>query len=220
MVQPGESIQCDAAAEIIPHNYFAPLNLQSIYGRTAPLEVDLGCGDGLFLAGIAADNRDHSFLGIERLRGRVLRTRSKIARLELSNARVLLIETSYAIQYLLPSESVAVFHLMFPDPWPKRRHQGRRVMSRNFLMSIHRALISEGFFRIFTDDEDYFCAMESLVSQAPEFSRVADPIESPPNTTFEKRFRAKGIEIHSLVLQKVSPVTQVVASNLSWKNRS
>src|SRR4051812_38330927 len=139
MVQPGESIQCDAAAEIIPDNYFAPLNFQSIYGRTVPLEVDLGCGDGLFLAGIAADNRDHSFLGIERLRGRVLRTRSKIARLELSNARVLLIETSYAIQYLLPSESVAVFHLMFPDPWPKRRHQGRRVMSRNFLMSIHRA---------------------------------------------------------------------------------
>ena len=207
MPQSGESVFLDAIAEIIPENYFAPLDLIGIYGRTAPLEVDLGCGDGMFLAGLAGGNSERSFLGIERLRGRVRTTRNRIARLQLANARVLLVETSYAIQYLLPAESVAVFHLMFPDPWPKRRHQGRRVVSRDFLASIHRALVSGGLFRIVTDDVDYFRSIEGLVSQLPEFNRIMGPTGPFPISTFEKRFREKGKEIYSLVLQNVSPVT-------------
>jgi tRNA (guanine-N7-)-methyltransferase len=207
MLQSRESSLLDIVAEIIPENYFAPLDLTSIYGRTAPLEVDLGCGDGVFLTGLAAGNPERSFLGIERLRGRVRSTRGRIARLQLANARVLLVETSYAIQYLLPAQSVAVFHLMFPDPWPKRRHQGRRIMSQNFLASIHRALVPGGLFRVVTDDVDYFRSIQSLVSQSPEFNRITSPAGPRPVSTFEKRFREEGKEIYNLVLENVSPVT-------------
>ena len=207
MLQSRESALLDTVAELIPENYFAPLDLISIYGRTAPLEVDLGCGDGVFLTGLAGGNPERCFLGIERLSGRVKTTRGRIARLQLANARVLLVETSYAIQYLLPVESVAVFHVMFPDPWPKRRHQGRRIMNRDFFASIHRALIPGGLFRVVTDDADYFRSIQSLVSQLPEFNRITGPAGPRPISTFEKRFREKGKEIHSLVLQNVSPVT-------------
>jgi tRNA (guanine-N7-)-methyltransferase len=67
MLQSREVHSLAADVEIVPSNYFAPLDLEAIYGRSAPLEVDLGCGDGTFLAQIAEANRERDFLGIERL---------------------------------------------------------------------------------------------------------------------------------------------------------
>jgi tRNA (guanine-N7-)-methyltransferase len=206
MFQPRHSPLSDTVVEIVPDNYFEPLDLKTIYGRTAPLEVDLGCGDGAFLADLAAGHPEQSFLGIERLLGRVRQTGSRIARLKLTNARVLRVETSYAIQHLLPAESVTVFHMMFPDPWPKRRHWGRRVITKEFLVSIHRALAPRGLFRVATDQIDYFHEIERLAARSPEFNRATDRETFGAVSTFEKRFRERGVAIHCLVLQKTSRV--------------
>jgi tRNA (guanine-N7-)-methyltransferase len=201
-----------SGVEIIPENYFQLLDLEAVYGRNAPLEVDLGSGDGSFLAELAASNPERNFLGIERLQGRVRQAQSKIARRGLTNARIFRIETSYAIQHLLPGESVARFHLMFPDPWPKRRHWRRRVVTSDFLASIHRALAPQGMFRVATDQLDYFREIERLVSQSACF--VIDPGTETTTalSTFEKRFRQCDLEIHSLALRKVSPSRNDVAS--------
>jgi tRNA (guanine-N7-)-methyltransferase len=80
-------------------NCFEPLDLRSIFGRRAPVEVDLGCGDGTFLAALAAENPDTDFLGIERLLGRVRSACRKIERNGLTNARILRFEISYAVEY-------------------------------------------------------------------------------------------------------------------------
>ena len=102
MHQSRESPASAPEVEIVPSNYFAPLDLKSIYGRSALLEVDLGCGDGSFLVQIAAANPARDFLGIERLLGRVRSAHRKITQRELTNARVLRVETSYAIHQMLP----------------------------------------------------------------------------------------------------------------------
>ena len=199
-------------AEIIPANYFAPLSFDAIYGNRAPLEVDLGCGDGLFLASAAAANPARNFLGIERMPGRV---RSAIRKIEvggLSNARILEIELSYAVRHLLPPGSVAVFHLMFPDPWPKRRHSPRRIVTDDFLAALHRALARDGLVRIATDDNDYFREIERLAARSPRFITMTDCDGPVSPSTFEKRFRQDGLEIHRLVLRKVSPSRNGVAS--------
>jgi tRNA (guanine-N7-)-methyltransferase len=192
-------------AEIAPANYFAPLDLAAIYGRSAPLEVDLGCGDGSFLVEIATANPARDFLGIERLHGRVRRAQRKIILRELTNARVLRVETSYAIGQMLPAESVALFHLMFPDPWPKRRHWCRRIVTADFLASVHRALVPHGLLRVATDQTDYFREIERLASQSTQFVISSDPEPRRPPSTFEKRFSQS--EIYRLVLRKVSDVT-------------
>lgn len=198
--------------EIIPADYFAPLDIQAIYGRNAPLEVDLGCGDGSFLVATATANPTRDFLGIERLVGRVRRVCRKIASNRAANARVLRVESSYAVQQLLPPASVAVFHLLFPDPWPKRRHWRRRVVTEDFLCAIHHALVPQGTLRIATDQSDYFQEIERLVSQSTHFVMTADTESGPAISTFEKRFRQSDLEIHRLGLRKVSASSNEVAS--------
>ena len=198
--------------EIIPEDYFAPLDLQAVYGRHAPLEVDLGCGDGSFLVASAEANPARDFLGIERLVGRVRRVCRKIGFHRVSNARVLRVESSYAVQRLLPPGSVAVFHLLFPDPWPKRRHWRRRLVTEDFLAAIHRALAPQGVVRIATDHLDYSQEIERLVAQSAGFVSSSDMESDPPLSTFEKRFRQGDLEIHRLVLRKVSASRNDVAS--------
>jgi tRNA (guanine-N7-)-methyltransferase len=208
LIQMHQSRESPASApevEIVPSNYFAPLDLESIYGRSAPLEVDLGCGDGSFLVQIAAADPARDFLGIERLLGRVRSAHRKITQRELTNARVLRVETSYAIQQMLPPGSVALFHLMFPDPWPKRRHWPRRIVTEDFFVAVHRALAPDGLLRIVTDQIDYFREIERLTDQSTQFVISSDPEPPRAPSTFEKRFSQS--EIYRLVLRKVSEVT-------------
>jgi tRNA (guanine-N7-)-methyltransferase len=200
------------APEILPEDYLGPLDLPAVYGRRAPLEVDLGCGDGSFLVASAESNPEHDFLGIERLAGRVRRTCRQIGRGRITNARVLRVESFYAVQYLLPPASVEVFHLLFPDPWPKRRHWRRRVVTSDFLAAIHRALAPQGSVRIATDQMDYFQEIERLISQSAGFHVSPDTEMRSAISTFEKRFRECDLEIHRLVLRKVSPSRNEVAS--------
>jgi len=193
--------------ELVPANCFAPLDFEEIYGRHAPVEIDLGCGDGSFLAALAGENPDRNFLGIERLAGRVRSACGRIGRSGLKNARVLQFEISYALERLLPENSVASFHLMFPDPWPKRRHAPRRLVTENFLASLHRALVANGTLRIATDETDYFRQITRLVAQSPLFAVSSDAVPSAASSKFEKQFTLAGVKIHRLALRKVSPVT-------------
>jgi tRNA (guanine-N7-)-methyltransferase len=194
-------------AEVVCANYFASFDLKAIYGRNAPLEVDLGCGDGLFLAALAAANPARNFLGIERLAGRVRSACHKIELGPLSNAHVLRCDIPYAVAELLPARSVAVFHLLFPDPWPKRRHASRRIVTEPFLGSLARALSSGGLVRIATDETEYFRQIERVAAASPHFDPVRELENAVPSSTFEKRFKQDGLRIHRLVLRKVSDVT-------------
>jgi tRNA (guanine-N7-)-methyltransferase len=199
--------------ELIPETYVAPLDPLAIFGRTAPLHVDLGCGDGSFLCELAQVHPDKDFLGIDRLVGRVAKACHKAAALE--NVRILNVESSYAVGYLLPERSVETFYLLFPDPWPKRRHHRRRIVTPDFLDSIHRALADGGFFRIATDQLDYFHEIErAAFSKLDCFkqSSCSGPEVVPfddvdlPLTKFERRFREQGAPIYRLTLRKISPV--------------
>jgi tRNA (guanine-N7-)-methyltransferase len=193
--------------ELVRANCFAPLDFEAIYGRHAPIEIDLGCGEGSFLAAWAGENPDRDFLGIERLVGRVHSACGKIVRSGLKNARVLQFEISYTVERLLPENSIAAFHLMFPDPWPKRRHAPRRLVSETFLVSLHRALATNGTVRIATDDTEYSRQITRLVSESSLFAVVSDADPATAMSKFERQFTLDGVKIHRLVLRKVSPVT-------------
>jgi tRNA (guanine-N7-)-methyltransferase len=205
-VQALQEITPAFVAEYVPGNYFQALDLKSVFPHSAPIEVDLGCGDGSFLVALAKQNPRRNFLGLDRLLGRVGSACRKIARENLGNARVLRIESSYAVEYLLPPNSVSVFYLLFPDPWPKRRHQRRRIVTAEFLESIHRALAPDGLLVIATDEREYLEEIRRKSRGMREFAEKPIGDFNLPATTFERHFLERGLEIHRLVLRKVSPV--------------
>lgn len=191
------------AVEFLPENYFAHLPLDALFSQPAPLEVDIGSGPGRFLLAMARKFPDHNFLGIERLVGRVRKTCEAALRLDLCNVRILRLESAYAVRHLLPSDSVSTFHVAFPDPWPKRKHWPRRLFNAEFLAAVTAALQTGGELRIKTDDAVYFDAIRKTLAENFCFQQIEWP-EDPdyPQTNFERRFRAKGLEIYRLRLVK------------------
>jgi tRNA (guanine-N7-)-methyltransferase len=179
------------------------LDLDKIFGRRVPLHVDLGCGDGSFLCALAQRMPDKNFLGIERLLNRVRTSARKAATLD--NVRLLRMESFYAVRYLLPAESVERFYLLFPDPWPKRRHHQRRIVTPDFFGSIHAALEKNGSIYIATDDVDYFRKIREIAESDPSFA-ISEGDGDLPLSRFGLIFRQKGSPIHSLALRKISPV--------------
>ena len=190
--------------ELVPELQITRLDLVELFGRHAPLHVDLGCGDGSLLCQLAEHFPGKNFLGIERLTKRVEKVRRKAR----ENVRVLRTDALFAVRYLLPENSVETFYLFFPDPWPKRRHQQRRIFTCEFLDSIAAALEQNGALRIATDQLDYFHQMEHLSRSHTQFE-IAPSLRSDhvlPRTKFESRFRQQGMPIYRLTLRKTSPV--------------
>ncbi len=196
-----------ASVEWVPKDYLAPLDFKEVFGRNAPLEIDLGCGDGSFVTALAQQRPERDFLGIERLLGRVRSACRKAAKENLTNLRVLRLEIAYAVRYLLPAESVATFYLLFPDPWPKTRHHRRRIVTAEFLESIRNALLPDGILRIATDQADYFEQITRLGAAVAGFTATSPVLEDVyPVSTFGARFREKDEKIYWLEVRKFSPV--------------
>ncbi len=192
--------------ELISEARIEPLELQAMFGRPAPLHVDLGCGDGSFLAAVARQNPQKNFLGIERLLKRARSATRKMANLE--NVRILRADSLFVLRDLLAPESVETFYLLFPDPWPKRRHHRRRLVSGDFLGAVWAALGPAGTLRIATDHTEYCSRIRELAEKSEQFLMVDRDLEPDSiDSTFGKRFKDAGVPIHRVELRKISPVT-------------
>src|SRR5438093_7913937 len=156
--------------ELVPELQVARLDFVRLFGRNACLEVDLGCGDGSFLCELAQQFPERNFLGIDRLTKRVEKVRRKAAKID--NVRVLPTDTLFGVRYLLPENSVQTFYLLFPDPWPKRRHHQRRIFTGEFLDAVAAALEQNGVLRVATDQLDYFQQIQRLSRAPPGFQVV------------------------------------------------
>jgi tRNA (guanine-N7-)-methyltransferase len=171
------------------------LDLGKVFAQNKPLEVELGSGDGSFLAEYARRHPELNFIGIERLLGRLRKLDRKGRRAELANLAGIRIESAYFLEYLLPLQSVSALHVYFPDPWPKRKHRRHRLINERFPAVAERALISGGIVYLRTDDRDYFEQMKDVFGASSVFERVETPEElASLITDFEKEFLAKGVE--------------------------
>lgn len=169
------------------------IDLATLFERTQPLEVELGSGDGSFLIEHASTHRDHNFIGIERLLGRLRKIEKKANQTQLRNLRAIRIESAYFLRYLLPRHCVSALHIYFPDPWPKRKHQRHRLINDTFPELVRQVLVGKGRVYLRTDDRDYFAQMERVFGTSP-FRRVETPPElAAVRTDFEAAFNKLGI---------------------------
>jgi tRNA (guanine-N7-)-methyltransferase len=170
------------------------LDWPGLFGRSAPVELELGAGDGSFLMRHAALHPDHDFLGVERLLGRLRKIDRKSRRLGLTNVRALRLEASYVLEWMIPAGSLEALHIYFPDPWPKRRHWKRRLIDPRFTELVVRAIRPGGHFHVRTDDASYFEQMMEVGTAQAAFL----PVETPTAllavvTDFEADFHQQGI---------------------------
>jgi tRNA (guanine-N7-)-methyltransferase len=182
-----------------------PLDVNKLFPRPQPLQVELGSGDGSFLAQYAALHPERNFIGVERLLGRLRKLDRKGRRAGLSNLRGVRIEASYFLEFLLPKKSVTALHIYFPDPWPKRKHHKHRLINERFPQLAREVLVPGGAVYLRTDDAAYFAQMKAVFEACPFFAQIPTPQSlSEVLTDFERGFLAKGIQTLSTAWKLVS----------------
>ncbi|HXJ58421.1 MAG TPA: tRNA (guanosine(46)-N7)-methyltransferase TrmB [Verrucomicrobiae bacterium] len=170
------------------------VRLEDMFPVARPLEVELGSGDGSFLAEWAKRWPERNFIGVERLLGRLRKLDRKALRAGLVNVRLMRIEAGYFLEFLLPPASTSMLHVYFPDPWPKRKHHKHRLVKQGFPALAARVLTPGGLVCFRTDDPNYLTQIQEVFAGDARF--VSCPV--PPSllehvTDFEREFQARGI---------------------------
>jgi len=184
---------------------FDPLTL---FSRTAPLEVEVGSGKGLFLTAASRANADHNFLGIEIARKYARYAAARLARQASANAAMVCGDALALFRDWFPAASLAAVHVYFPDPWWKKRHRKRRVLNEDFLRDAERTLLPGGRLHFWTDVEEYFQTTLTLIAQTVALQGPLPVAERPADhdldyrTHFERRTRRNEEPVYRAEFQK------------------
>ena len=172
-----------------------PLDFAALYGRSAPLTVEVGFGNGESLVALAAANPDRNFLGIEVHRPGVGHLMLRAEALGLTNLRIACRDAVEVLERRVPDGSVSELLLYFPDPWPKKRHHKRRIVQPDFLRLVARKLAPGGIFHVATDWAPYAGHIEAVVAGEPAFMQPPVPPALRPRTRFERRGERLGHDV-------------------------
>lgn len=186
----------------------APLAFGALFGRDAPRTLEIGFGNGENLAALARAHPERDFLGIEVHRpgaGRLLLT---LEQQQLTNVRVICHDAVEVLERQIAPASLAEILILFPDPWPKKRHHKRRLVQPPFVALIERALCPGGVLRLATDWQPYALGMLAVLGAAPKLRNLAGdggfvprPAERIP-TRFELRGTRLGHEVWDLAFRR------------------
>lgn len=170
-----------------------PLDWSAIFGREAPLAVEIGYGGGEYLAWWASQRRDWNFVGIELPPESILRAVPQLGAAELEHVRLVRGDARYLLRELFPMGSLERVLMQFPMPWPKEKHAKHRVYSPDFAASLADVLRPGGEFELVTDQEWYAKETEAVLGSAGPFSIVSS--ETGPVREFRTRYEQKWAEM-------------------------
>jgi tRNA (guanine-N7-)-methyltransferase len=190
-------------------NDHAPLNLTALFGRTAPVILEIGFGNGEALAAMAKAHPGNDYLGIEVHRPGIGHLLNLLAAQQSTNVRVIAADAKDVLMARVPDDSLSAVHLFFPDPWPKKRHHKRRLVQPDFVQHVRRKLKPGGVFHLATDWEDYAQWMMATLTTAEGFENVCGPGRygergERPLTKFERRGERLGHGVRDLRFVRVS----------------
>ena len=166
------------------------------------LVVEIGFGRGEFLLHLAEEKPQTGFLGIEYSFKRVLKMARRLARRPFDNVRLVEAPAERVVAETLAPESVGSFWINFPDPWPKKRHHRRRLVSAGFVGELALRLVPGGELHMATDDVDYAEVMDACLAGEPLLQNAFAPArfrrEVPGRlpTAYELEWRAAGRTCH------------------------
>lgn len=184
------------------------LSFSDLFGRDAPVVLEIGFGNGETLVEQAAGNPDKNFVGIEVHEPGVGHCLLKAEAVGIGNLRVIMHDAVEVLTDQVPPASLDRLNLYFPDPWPKKRHHKRRIVQDAFVELVADRLRDGGTLNIATDWDNYAEHIDEVLSRSARFScveRRAHDGEAPldrPQTKFERRGLRKGHRIWDWCFQK------------------
>ena len=182
------------------------LECDKIFGNDAPLVIEIGFGMGKATAAIAHNNPEINYLGIEVHKPGIGRLLGEIERLELKNIRIVEGDAAEILEKRVKDNSVSAFHVFFPDPWPKKRHHKRRLITRPFTDLLAAKLTSGAYIYMVSDWADYgdwaLRELSSTPGLANRYNAFAEHQAWRPETGFERKGREKNHEIRELYFEK------------------
>ncbi len=188
------------------------LDFADIFGRNAPVHIEIGSGKGTFLLSEAMHRPDVNFLGIEWARKYYRHAVDRIGRWGLTNVRIIRTDVAAFLPGHVPDKSISCFHVYFPDPWPKKRQHKRRFICTENIEQIIRCLKRGGGVNIATDHQDYFKQIAHVIATQVELGRLqqidfiraagAGPSEVV-GTNYERKYIKAGRPVHTIAARKL-----------------
>jgi tRNA (guanine-N7-)-methyltransferase len=185
------------------------LNLAEVYKRAAPVILEIGFGMGITTADIAQANPDVDYLGVEVYSAGVASLLKLIAEKKLNNIRAMQHDVFEVVRDMLPDDSLSGIHIFFPDPWPKARHNKRRLVQADFVQMLRPKLKTNGYIHCATDWQAYaehmlevFVAAPGFTNESVEASGYSARPMSRPLTKFEDRGLKLGHGVWDLIFRR------------------
>jgi tRNA (guanine-N7-)-methyltransferase len=193
-----------ALTELFP-KYGLPFTgepLGDVFGRKAPLVMEIGSGMGETTAEIAKARPDADFIAVEVHGPGVGGLLNRIETEKLSNLKIVRHDAVEVLERMIPDDSLAAIHLFFPDPWPKKRHHKRRLVQPGFAALAARKLAPGGTLHAATDWPEYADHMQEVLSREALLERAESGFTARPATKFETRGKRLGHPIRDLYFRR------------------
>ncbi len=184
-----------------------PINWAAMFGNANAVEMEIGSGKGTFITEQARGRPDVNFFGIEWARFYYRYTADRLRRHNCLNARAIRAEAGFFLDEFVPDASLSVIHIYFPDPWPKARHNKRRLIQPRLMPKIHRVLVPGGRLQVVTDHADYWSQIEPTVRgstlRVVDYAKPASAGEGEVvGTNFERKYAREGRPFYAIAAVK------------------
>jgi tRNA (guanine-N7-)-methyltransferase len=185
-------------------------NWAEVFGRSAPLVVEVGFGMGDSLLQMCMDEPDKNFIGIEVHPPGVGRLMNNAQTHGLNNLKVYMADANDVLEDCFSDQSIDRFQLYFPDPWHKKKHNKRRIVQADFIKLVAQKMTFGGVCHMATDWQEYAEQMLEELSSSTAFTNCSaqgDYCEKPefrPETKFERRGERLGHGVWDLLFTRVS----------------
>ena len=187
------------------------LHWPTIFGNDHPVELDIGCGRGLFIVNASAEDPDTNFLGLEIDYREGRRGAQRLLKREQPNARIIGGDCKVVLSRMIEPGSVEAAHVYFPDPWWKKRHHKRRLFTREFTDLLARVVRPGGHVHSWSDVAEYYEIISQLMNDHTQFEPRDAPQERAAShdmdyqTSFERKKRQMGLPIYRGLWRRRSP---------------